>query len=234
MKALILAGGLGTRLYPVTQKIPKALVEVSGQAIIEHQIELCKKYGILDFVIAIGEKGEQIQRQLGDGKKFGVKIEYSIEFEPLGTGGALLNARKFFDQKFIAFHGDMLMELNMSDLIGFHNKKGGIATMTIMESTHPLDCDMVELNEEGRITKMLGKPKNESFENNANAGVYVFESKVFSYKLEKKQPHLDNDLMKELIEKDKVFAFKLRKGEFVEDIGTHERLERANNGMKTK
>lgn len=154
-KGMILAAGLGTRLRPLTYKIPKPLIEAGGKKIIEYNLELFVKAGIRDIIINIHYLPEQIKRALGDGSKYGVRITYSYEPEILGTGGGIKKCEGFFEGKpFAVINCDVLTDIDLKDVIDFHFKEGAKATLVI----HPLDDGekYTPLRAEGGRLKEIG------------------------------------------------------------------------------
>ncbi len=153
MKAMILAAGLGTRLRPLTNTTPKALVLVGGRPLIEHSLLLLKQHGVHEVIINLHYLGELIEKELGDGRKFGVKITYSWEPELLGTGGGILKARSFFGKDpFLVLNSDILMDVNLRLLFKHHSKKT-LATMVIRQRTDPAYTGL-SINPKGCISKI--------------------------------------------------------------------------------
>lgn len=188
MKAVIIAGGLGTRLRPLTYNIPKPMVPVANIPFIVHQIELLRQHGIREIIINIHYLSEQIRGLLGEGGKWGVKLYYSIEEKPLGTAGAVKNAEEFFDaEPLIVFNGDILTDINLSQIIDYHKKKKAQATLTLTRVEDPTAYGLIILNQEGRVINFLEKPSWEQLANmeaagslnTINAGIYILSPKVF-------------------------------------------------------
>jgi len=178
MKALILAGGLGKRLRPYTDETPKPLIKVAGKPILEHQIIWLKKQGVEEFIILVGYKREKILEYFGDGNRLGVKIEYSIEEEPLGTGGAIKNAKEYLENisSFLVLNGDILTDLRILPLIDSLNEDivGVLALVPL-----PSPYGIVEFDDEGYILRFREKPLIEDYW--INAGVYLFNKSIFKY-----------------------------------------------------
>lgn len=181
MKAVILAGGYGKRLKPLTDVIPKSLIEIAGKTLIEWQISWLKRQGIKDFVILIGYLGEKIKEQLGDGSKFNVNIEYSVEVVPLGTGGALMNAYDVLkdENEFIMVNGDIITNLDINRLLGISEEYVGAIALVPL----PSPFGIVLFDEDGRITQFIEKPTIKDYW--INAGVYLLRNKIFDYLPEK-------------------------------------------------
>jgi len=178
MKALILAGGFGKRLRPYTDETPKPLIKVAGKPILEHQIIWLKKQGVEEFIILVGYKREKILEYFGDGDRLGVKIEYSIEEEPLGTGGAIKNAKDYLENisSFLVLNGDILTDLRILPLIdSFDEDIVGVLALVPLSSPYGI----VEFDDEGYILRFREKPLIEDYW--INAGVYLFNKSIFKY-----------------------------------------------------
>jgi len=174
MKALILAGGEGKRLRPLTNNIPKPMLEVGGKPIIEWQINWMKTYGIKSFVISAGYLKEKLVDFLGDGNKFGVDVAFANEDEPLGTGGAIKNARNLLnDENFIVANGDVITNMDLTKLLS-SDKNIATITLTPLRSSFGI----VETDDK-RVTGFKEKPFIENYW--LNAGMYLMNSKIFGY-----------------------------------------------------
>lgn len=177
MKAVLLSGGYGKRLKPLTESIPKPLIEVAGKPIIVWQIEWLKKHGIKEFIICVGYLREKIVESLGSGQRLGVKIGYSVEDEPLGTAGALKNAEHLLrsDEVFVVVNGDVLTTLNPLRLVEKIDHNMACIALTRLPSPYGI----VEFDETTNLVKKFEeKPR---LPNYINAGVYAFSSKVLDY-----------------------------------------------------
>lgn len=182
MKAIIMAGGSGTRLRPMTCGRPKPIVPVMNRPVMEYTIELLKKHGITNIGITLQYLPEMIRDIFGDGKDFGVNLEYFIEDIPLGTAGSVKNAEEFLDDTFVVISGDALTDVDLKSVINFHKKRKAIATLVLKEVDIPLEYGVVITNNEGRIIRFLEKPSwSEVFSNTVNTGIYVLEPEVLSY-----------------------------------------------------
>ena len=124
-KALILAGGKGTRMRPFTYEMPKPMIPVKGKPLVQHIIELCRKYDVRDIIMSVGYMGDKIRQHFGDGNHLGVNITYVFEDEELGTAGPLHLARDRLDGPFLMFNGDILSDVDLGDLMRFHDEQGG-------------------------------------------------------------------------------------------------------------
>lgn len=178
MKAIILAGGLGTRLRPLTNDTPKPLLPVKGKPIIEHAILNFKKHGIREIILSIGHLSDKIKNYFGTGAKWGVNLEYCIEDQPLGTGGALKKAAQGIGETFVAINGDNLADFDWVAAIATHKKSGAQITLSLFPVEDVTQYGIAQLAD-GKILKFIEKPKKEEAPSNFNnAGGYVLEPAV--------------------------------------------------------
>mgnify|MGYP000955491701 CR=1 FL=1 len=209
MKAVIIAGGFGTRMRPLTYNRPKPVVNVANRPFVVHQIELLKRYGITDIILNLHYLPANMELLLGDGSDMGVSISYSLEKNPLGTAGAVKNAEQFFDNEpLIVFNGDILTDIDISDLVDFHRKNSAKATIALTEVEDPTPYGLVITDEKGRVTSFLEKPSWESVTTkNINAGIYVLDPAIFKDVPAGKPHSFERELFPGLLEKgEKVFA----------------------------
>jgi NDP-sugar pyrophosphorylase family protein len=180
MKAMILAAGVGSRLDPLTRNIPKPMVPIVNKPVMEHIVEMLAKNGFKDIMVNVHYLGDQIQSYFGNGKKWGVKISYSVEDQLWGDAGSVKRCESFFDEDtFIVVGGDDLADLDLTRLIRFHKDRKAMATIALSLVDDPSEYGIALLNDRGRITRFLEKPKGEvMFSNSANTGVYVFDRQV--------------------------------------------------------
>ncbi len=170
---MILAGGYGKRLRPYTENIPKPLIPIKGRPILEYQLHWLKSQGVDRFVFLVGYKADKIIEYFGDGSRWGVEIEYSVEDEPLGTGGALRNASKYVDEDiFIVLNGDVITDLRILPLL--ENLGGYKASIALIPMPSPYG--IVETDEEGVVTRFREKPILE--DKWINGGVYALRKEV--------------------------------------------------------
>ncbi len=178
MKAVILAGGLGTRLRPLTNETPKPLLPISGKPIIEHAILNFKKHGIQDIILSIGYRADKIKDYFGDGSNFGVNIEYCVEEEPLGTGGAIKKAAENLAGTFVAINGDNLADFDWTSAIETHQTTGAKVTLQLFPVEDVTKYGIARL-ENGKIVEFIEKPTVEQAPSNLNnAGGYILETEV--------------------------------------------------------
>jgi mannose-1-phosphate guanylyltransferase/phosphomannomutase len=179
MKAVLMAGGFGTRIQPLTINMPKPMIPLVNQPIMLHIIELLKKHGIDELVLLLYHQPEIIKNFFGDGSEFGVRITYVTPLEDFGTAGAVKAAAKYLDERFLIISGDLLTDFDLSEVIKFHEEKRAKATITLTSVKDPLQFGVVITDKEGRITKFLEKPGwGEVFSDTINTGIYVLEPEV--------------------------------------------------------
>ncbi|MCL5105585.1 MAG: NDP-sugar synthase [Armatimonadetes bacterium] len=181
MKAMILAAGVGSRLDPLTRNVPKPLVPIVNKPVMEHIVEMLAKNGFKEIMVNLHYLGDQIQGYFGDGKKWGVKIHYSPEDRLWGDAGSVKRCEDFFDEgTFVVVGGDDLADIDLKKLVRFHEQKKALATIGLSLVDDPSEYGIALLNDRGRITRFLEKPKGEVvFSNSANTGVYIFDRHVF-------------------------------------------------------
>lgn len=179
MKAVIMAGGEGTRLRPLTCNRPKPMVPIVNKPVMEHIIELLKKYNITDIAVTLQYLPDLIKEYFGDGSEYGVNLKYFVEDTPMGTAGSVKNAEEFLDDTFIVISGDALTDINLSKAIDYHFNKQSMATLVLKKVDIPLEYGVVVTNEEGRIIRFLEKPSwGEVFSDTVNTGIYILSPEV--------------------------------------------------------
>lgn len=180
-QAVILAGGQGVKLRPLTYEVPKALIPVGGKPILEYLIERLREAEVRNIVVAIGHLGQKIKDHFGSGRKFGVAITYSEEKKRLGTAGALKNARSnLANQPFILLHGDILVDIDLTELIRFHQEQHVVGTIALTTAPELSAFGMVALRG-NKIVNFIEKPtKTQATSLLINSGIYVFEPEIFS------------------------------------------------------
>ncbi len=224
MKAVILAGGKGTRLRPYTVAFPKPLMPVGNMPILEIIIRQLKSHGIEDIILAVGHLSELIMTYFGDGRKFGVNIKYSKEDIPLGTAGPLSLLKDELNETFIVMNGDILTTLNYSDLVNYHKKNKSIATIALNKRDVYIDFGVVEIDKKNyNILKYIEKPTLHYL---VSMGIYVFEPKVLEY-IPYGVKFDFPDLVRELIKSKETVKGYVYDGYWL-DIGRPEDYEKAN------
>ncbi|QOY36138.1 sugar phosphate nucleotidyltransferase [Anaerobacillus isosaccharinicus] len=210
MKAVIMAGGKGTRLRPLTCNIPKPMVPLVHKPVMEYSIELLKKYGITEIAVTLQYLPDVIKDYFGDGSQFGVKLHYFVEKLPLGTAGSIKNAQKFLDERFVVISGDGLTDFNLSKGIQFHLEKNALATIFMKQVETPLDYGVILTNENNEVVRFIEKPNwNEVFSDTVNTGIYVLEPEIFTFLEEGVPTDFSKDTFPLLMkEKQAIFGFK--------------------------
>lgn len=225
MKCIILCGGPGIGMGPLTTSIPKSMMPVGYRPILEHTILKLKRQGIYNFVLAISHLGEHIMKYFGDGSSLGVRIEYSIERVQFGTAGAVKNAEKKLNETFLAVYGDILFgELDAHSLIKYHREKGGVATMVLAKVEDASRFGLVSIDSAGKVIAFREKPRT-PVPGLVNAGIYVFEPSIFDYIPQKIPVSFEEDVFPELADKGKLYAY-LYDGYWA-DIGIPQDYEKA-------
>ncbi len=209
MKAVIMAGGEGTRLRPLTCNRPKPMVPVVNKPVMEHIIELLKKHNLADIAVTLQYMPELVKEYFHDGNEFGVSLRYYIEQTPLGTAGSVKNAEEFLNDTFLVISGDALTDIDLSKAVEFHFNKGSIATLILKKVDVPLEYGVVVTNEEGRITRFLEKPSwGEVFSDTVNTGIYILSPEIFDYFNRNEMFDFSKDLFPVLLKERKpIFGF---------------------------
>lgn len=227
MKAIIVAGGRGERLRPLTDTIPKPMIDIGGKPILEHVVQLFKRHGVTDIIIALCYLPKQIQNYFGDGKKFGVHIAYTIEDEPMGTAGAIHLAREYIHNTFIVTYADILRELDINGIVREHKKSHAFATLHVYKRFGKDPKSKIIFDRNKRIKQFVERPKetDDSFVW-ANGSFYIFEPEIFSYIPQNKPSDFGKDIFPKLLSVGRsLFAYPTD-GYFM-DIGNLEKLNMA-------
>jgi len=177
MRAIILAGGKGTRLAPYTNVIPKPLVPIGDMPILQVVIHQLRRCGFTEITLAVGHLATLLQAFFQDGHQYGVKIDYIVEDEPLGTAGPLAFAPDL-DGAFLVMNGDVLTTLNYNDLMQYHKMMGAAATVAMHKREVKIDLGVIQLDGDSRIKGYIEKP---SYSYDVSMGIYIFDPRVLSY-----------------------------------------------------
>jgi len=182
LKVIIMAGGEGSRLRPVTCGRPKPMVPLANKPMMAHIIDLLKKYGYSEIGVTLQYMPEFIRNYFADGAEFDVKMRYFIEEAPLGTAGSVKNAQNFLDETFLVISGDALTDIDLSQAVEFHRRRGALATLVLTRVNCPLEYGVVITGPGGEITRFLEKPAwGEVFSDLVNTGIYILEPEVLDY-----------------------------------------------------
>lgn len=228
MKAVVMAGGEGTRLRPLTSNQPKPMVPIVGKPCLEHILELLRVHAFDDVVITLAFLPQAIRSYYGDGDAFGLSIGYSVEDEPLGTAGSVRQAASSLDEPFLVISGDALCDVDLSALVASHRASGAAVTIGLVRVPNPLEFGIVVVDEDGRVQRFLEKPSwGEVFTDTVNTGIYVIEPEVLRL-VPPREPH---DFSKELFPRllgDGVPIHGHVLDGYWQDIGTLEQYLQAN------
>lgn len=229
MKMIIVAGGEGKRLRPLTNTIPKPMVEVNRKPILEHTLLHAKTYGITEFIFALCYLPEKITSYFGNGEKWGVHIEYIYEDpkKPQGSAGAIREAQKMIEGTFIVTYADILRDLNISKMIQSHHSNQAFVTINVYKRYGEDPKSMITFDSENKITSFIERPHKDQLKDNfvwANGSFYLFDPNIFEYIDKSKPCDFGTDIFPQLVNKS-VYAFPTT-GYFI-DIGTKEKLEKA-------
>jgi mannose-1-phosphate guanylyltransferase/phosphomannomutase len=182
MKAVVMAGGEGTRLRPLTSNQPKPMVPVVGRPCMEHIVELVKQHGISDVVATLAYMPQIISGYFGGGSHLGIELDYSIEEVPAGTAGSVKLCQHYLDETFLVLSGDALTDIDLSAVVDFHRRNGAVATLALKRVPNPLEFGVVITDPDGRIERFLEKPTwGEVFSDTINTGIYVLEPEVLDH-----------------------------------------------------
>ncbi len=227
MKAVIMAGGEGTRLRPLTINRPKPMVAIVDRLVLHHIIELLKIHKITDVVITVQYLANVLQDYFGDGSNYGINITYSLEEIPLGTAGSVKNAEHLLHEPFLVISGDALTDFNLTDIINFHNKNNALATMTLTRVPNPLDYGVIITDEQGNVRQFLEKPSwGEVFSDTVNTGIYVLDPEVLRLVEKGKKVDWSRDVFSRMLRKEGDLMGYITDGYWT-DVGNIEEYMRA-------
>jgi len=226
VKAVILVGGEGTRLRPLTLITPKSMVPVVNRPFLEHMVKYLQRHRINDIVLALCYLPDAIQRYFGDGNSFGIKLAYAIEDSPLGTAGAVKNVCEHVIDTFFVLNGDVFTDINLTEMLQFHRQKKSIATIALTTVKDPSMYGVIETDVEGRVQRFVEKPnRGEVTSNTINAGVYILEPRVLELVPKNQKFMFERGVFPVLVERgEPVYGYKATNAYWV-DIGTPEKYK---------
>nr|WP_321234165.1 HAD-IIIA family hydrolase [uncultured Psychroserpens sp.] len=230
MKLVIIAGGKGTRLG--LKEIPKPMVVINGKPLLEHQIDLAKRYGLTEIYILSGHLSSVIIDHFGDGANFGVNITHVVEDKPLSTAGAVKQLEGLIEDRFMVFYGDTIMDLDLTNFIGFDSENmDSIGSILVHPNDHPYDSDLIEINANERVTAFLSKPHKEDlfYSNMVNAALYILSPKVFDYITPNEASDFGKHIFPQILETENLYAYKTT--EYIKDMGTPDRFAKVENDL---
>lgn len=232
MQALILAGGKGTRLRPLTVYTPKPIVPICNRPFLLYQIDTLKRAGITDITLSLSYQPHKIEQQLGDGSDFGVHLKYATEPQPMGTAGAYKYAEDLIREPTVVFNGDILTDLDLKAVIREHDERGATATIVLTPVENPGAYGLVETETDGRVRRFLEKPKPEEITvNTINAGTYVLHPRVLDYIPAGENHSFEYGLFPTLLERGEKFYAHVPAKTYWLDIGTPQRYLQAHDDL---
>ena len=235
MQAVILAGGKGTRLRPLTVYTPKPIVPVVNRPFLLYQIEMLRMAGIGDIVLSLSYQPDKIEDLLGDGSDHGVSLTYITEPNPLGTGGAYRFAADTIRETTVVLNGDILTNVDLSSIIAFHREKNSAATLSLIPVEDPSAYGLVETGESGEILRFLEKPKPEEAAklkfNTVNAGIYILEPQIVDLIPAGENRSFEYDVFPEILKKELPFYGFIMKGSYWRDLGNPASYLQAHRDM---
>lgn len=231
MKAVVMAGGEGSRLRPLTLGRPKPMVPLVNRPMLEHILLLLKRHGITDVILTVQYMASFIQNQIGDGGSLGMDVTYSVEEQPLGTAGSVRQAAESLKDTFLVISGDALTDINLQSIIDFHRQAQSMATITLYRVANPLEYGVVVTGEGGRIREFQEKPSwSEVVTDTINTGIYVLEPSIFGYYARDQVFDFSKDLFPLLLKDDKPLYGFVADGYWT-DVGSLEEYVRASRDV---
>ncbi len=222
MKAVILVGGEGTRLRPLTLGTPKPVVPVVDRPFLRHQLELLGGAGIREVVLSVAYRPERIQHIFGDGRSLGLTIRYAFEETPLGTGGAVKNAEPDLDERTVVLNGDILTDVDLAAIVSAHVSAGASATILLAPVPNPAAYGLVETDDGGRVLRFIEKPDPSQITTDTiNAGVYVLETRVLELMPPRVKHSIERAFFPALLARGDLVLGPVHRGYWI-DIGTHD------------
>lgn len=232
MQALILAGGKGTRLRPLTVYTPKPIVPICNRPFLLYQIETLRAAGITDITLSLSYQPSKIEQLLGDGSEFGVRLKYTTEPQPMGTAGAYKFAAEFIRERTVVLNGDVLTDLDLGRVIAEHDSRSATATIVLTPVEDPSSYGVVETNQAGRVLRFIEKPApGEAPTNTINAGTYVLEPSVLDLIPEGEPYSFEYQLFPDLLRRDAAFYAHVPRKAYWIDIGTPARYLQVHHDL---
>jgi len=218
LKAVILAGGFGKRLRPLSYLCPKPMVPIKGKPFLQYLLSFLTSQGISEFILCLHYLAERVITYFGDGSKFGVKIRYSVEKEPHGTAGAIKNAENYLGSKFVVLNGDTFLDVDIKKMLKFHENNKNLGTLALVKMRNAHRYGVIKISNDNRIIGF--SEKVHVSEGYINAGVYIFERRILRYIPANKKVSLERDVLPIILSKEKIYGFPVD-GYFI-DIGVPE------------
>ena len=228
MKAVVMAGGEGNRLRPLTSNQPKPMVPVVGKPCMEHILELLREHGMDEVIVTVAFLPQAIRSYFGEGETLGMQVGYSVEESPLGTAGSVRLTAKQLDETFLVISGDALCDVDLSALVAFHKEKGAAVTIGLKSVENPLEFGIVVTDEEGRVERFLEKPSwGQVFSDTINTGIYVMEPEVLKHVPGDRPYDFSKELFPYLLEMGRPIYGHVMDG-YWQDIGNLDQFRQAN------
>jgi mannose-1-phosphate guanylyltransferase len=232
MQALILAGGKGTRLRPLTVYTPKPIVPICNRPFLLYQLDTLRRAGITDITLSLSYQPHKIEQQLGDGSDYGVHLKYTVEPQPMGTAGAYKYAEDLIREPTVVFNGDILTDLDLKAVIREHKDRNATATIVLTPVSNPSAYGLVETEADGRVRRFLEKPKaDEITVNTINAGTYVLEPGVLDFIPANENHSFEYGLFPNLLERQERFFAHIPQRTYWMDIGTPARYLQTHHDL---
>ncbi|MCO5995214.1 sugar phosphate nucleotidyltransferase [Actinoallomurus rhizosphaericola] len=232
MKAVVMAGGEGTRLRPMTANQPKPLLPVVNKPIMEHVLRLLKRHGFTETVVTVQFLAALVRNYFGDGEEIGMALSYATEEMPLGTAGSVKNAQDALrDDRFLVISGDALTDIDLTDMVRFHRENGALVTIGLKRVPNPLEFGIIIVDDDGRIQRFLEKPTwGQVFSDTVNTGIYVMEPEVLDHVAAGESVDWSGDVFPKLLAEGAPLYGYVAEG-YWEDVGTHESYLKAQADM---
>jgi mannose-1-phosphate guanylyltransferase / phosphomannomutase len=232
VKAVVMAGGEGTRLRPMTANQPKPLLPVVNKPIMEHVLRLLKRHGFAETVVTVQFLAALVRNYFGDGEEIGMALSYATEEMPLGTAGSVKNAQDALrDDRFLVISGDALTDIDLTDLVRFHKENGALVTIALKRVPNPLEFGIIIIDDDGRVQRFLEKPTwGQVFSDTANTGIYVMEPEVLDHVAAGEPVDWSGDVFPKLLAEGAPLYGYVADG-YWEDVGTHESYLKAQADM---
>lgn len=229
MKAVIIAGGKGTRISQIYPDIPKPMIPIAGVPVLEREIVCLRNQGIKDFIITVQYKANVIMEYFGKGEKHNINIEYYVEKEPLGNAGALYFLKDRLEEDFLLVNADSLFDIDIHRFVRFHREAKAMATIAVHPNDHPHDSGLIQCDHTGKVVKWFPKEaaRETYYHNIVNAGIHILSPELLYKQFEKDKVDLDHDILMPLVAENELYAY--RTPEYIKDMGTPERLKQVTD-----
>ena len=226
-----MAGGEGTRLRPLTSNQPKPMIPLANRPMMEHIVGLLREHGFTEIVVTVAFLANTIRTYFGDGSEFGVRMVYATEETPLGTAGSVRNAMDELDEPFLVISGDVLTDIDLSEVVRFHQEKGALATIALESMENPLEFGIVITREDGSIDRFLEKPTwGQVFSDTINTGIYVLQPEVFDFIPAGRPVDFSGEVFPAILEAGRPIFGHVAEG-YWEDVGTLDAYLKAHHDV---